>query len=420
VTTYRGRDKYSALYRLLENAETENRPVTRDFIAKETGYAPGTVGAYIRNRLKNVFLYATTSGGYRVDGVAGMSYESFAYHMSQKSHAPGAEAGSLDRLLALRSIEALYAALAAYNNPLSVYRAETFCILACNAWELLLKARIIDTASNDHAILRKDGKTISFTKAIQLIYGSTDDPVRRNLERLNELRDQAVHLLVPEIQNTLSRLFQAAVFNYLRTIDAFGYPNPHARQLPGLLSLVSDAVDADVGAIESHYGKLTAKRIVTFLDRVSKEEDYLGSAAFAIPVNYHVILSKNEQEGDMRVSLGPDGVSAMVIEVAKDHNKTHPHRQKDVIELLNARLEKFGRSERWNNHSFQGMLLKEGIRKPHETPFYHHIERPETHTYSDRLVDFIENKQSQNQRYIELCHEVWSKKLAERRLSPHP
>jgi len=61
---------------------------------------------------------------------------------------------------------AVIAALEVYNKPAFRYREETFALLAINAWELLLKARLLKDAGNDPTAIRvyeprrtKSGKT---------------------------------------------------------------------------------------------------------------------------------------------------------------------------------------------------------------------------------------------------------------------
>jgi hypothetical protein len=49
---------------------------------------------------------------------------------------------------------ALTAAVEIYNKPAFRYREETFALLAINAWELLLKARILKDAGNDLRAIR--------------------------------------------------------------------------------------------------------------------------------------------------------------------------------------------------------------------------------------------------------------------------
>ena len=47
-----------------------------------------------------------------------------------------------------KSIDAIIAAIEVYNKPSFSYREEAFSILTVNAWELLLKARILQLDRN--------------------------------------------------------------------------------------------------------------------------------------------------------------------------------------------------------------------------------------------------------------------------------
>lgn len=64
-----------------------------------------------------------------------------------------------------KSIAACCAAIEIYNKPVVPHREETFAILLVAAWELLLKARLIQEGGNQlkaiyemEVVRRKDGK----------------------------------------------------------------------------------------------------------------------------------------------------------------------------------------------------------------------------------------------------------------------
>jgi hypothetical protein len=48
---------------------------------------------------------------------------------------------------------ALISAIEIYNKPTFAYREETFAILALNAWELLLKAKLLEIKENKSSCL---------------------------------------------------------------------------------------------------------------------------------------------------------------------------------------------------------------------------------------------------------------------------
>lgn len=116
---------------------------------------------------------------------------------------------------------ALISSIEVYNKPTFAYREETFAILALNAWELLLKAKLLSVNDNDPRCLyvrfapkTKAGKpsmklqvrrnrtknvmTIGLEACIkELDKNGTSVPaaVRANLDALTEIRDNAIHYL---------------------------------------------------------------------------------------------------------------------------------------------------------------------------------------------------------------------------------
>lgn len=146
-----------------------------------------------------------------------------------------------------KSIDAMLAAIEIYNKPTFSYREEAFSILAINAWELLLKARILQVDDNrmssiieyEHRQLQ-DGSTsikryrkksrsgnhvsIGLFKAFDRLvnnYGDTvDSKVRQNLEALIEIRDNAVHFMNKDLdlRKKIHEISTACLKNYLNTI----------------------------------------------------------------------------------------------------------------------------------------------------------------------------------------------------------
>ncbi|WP_223955216.1 DUF3644 domain-containing protein [Aeromonas caviae] len=47
-----------------------------------------------------------------------------------------------------KSVAAMLSAIEIYNKPDFRYREETFSVLCINSWELLLKAKVLNLASN--------------------------------------------------------------------------------------------------------------------------------------------------------------------------------------------------------------------------------------------------------------------------------
>ncbi len=116
-----------------------------------------------------------------------------------------------------KSVHAALSAIEIYNKPDFKYREESFSILMVNAWELLLKARILQLNNNilksiyivDPNKKRKDGKpyknpkyktsrsgnflTIDVTNAMKQL--DLPERLQENLGLLIEIRDNAIHFM---------------------------------------------------------------------------------------------------------------------------------------------------------------------------------------------------------------------------------
>jgi len=116
-----------------------------------------------------------------------------------------------------KSVHAALSAIEIYNKPDFKYREESFSILMVNAWELLLKARILQRNKNklesiyiiDPNKTRKDGTpykkpkfktsrsgnylTIDVTNAMKEL--KLPERLKENLGLLIEIRDNAIHFM---------------------------------------------------------------------------------------------------------------------------------------------------------------------------------------------------------------------------------
>ena len=177
MAKYKSRDSYKRLYDVLVEIERTNKKASIKEIAEKTSYKSGSLGAYVRNKLKNVYLYKESNNYYKVSGLASTPFESFAYYMSQKSHLVEDRDDSLFTSLRNRSLQAFYLALSVFNNPTLKYRIESFSILLYNEWELLLKARVIET-SGEKAIQKTGERTLSLLSVVAKVFPKKQDPIR--------------------------------------------------------------------------------------------------------------------------------------------------------------------------------------------------------------------------------------------------
>ena len=78
-----------------------------------------------------------------------------------------------------KSIEAFILGLEIYNKPTIRYRIEGFSFFICNAWELMLKAEMMN---RQESIYFKDSpdRTLSLEAVVKKIYSDVNTRVRLN------------------------------------------------------------------------------------------------------------------------------------------------------------------------------------------------------------------------------------------------
>src|SRR4051812_46000749 len=140
-------------------------------------------------------------------------------------------------------MEAYILALEMINSLSMKYRVENFLILLCNAWELILKSKLIFDNGNNNDIYypAKKGerrRTLSLRDCLVRIFPNEKDPIRRNIERIAELRDECVHLSISAVPKDVMSLFQASVVSYHRKLVDWFDMSIYDRVPLGMMTLV--------------------------------------------------------------------------------------------------------------------------------------------------------------------------------------
>jgi hypothetical protein len=132
------------------------------------------------------------------------------------------------------SIQAALSAIEIYKKPDFKYREQAFAILILNAWELLLKAKILSENHEDieSIYVIKDGQfktnrsrnpmTKEIIECMRIC--SMNDAVVKNLEQLIDIRDTAVHYYHDDALNYIIYILGVATLrNYQKLVkDWFG------------------------------------------------------------------------------------------------------------------------------------------------------------------------------------------------------
>lgn len=154
---------------------------------------------------------------------------------------------SHSKCLIEKSVSAAVSAIEVYNKPDFKYREETFAVLMMNAWELILKARIVQQNGNKISSIyvyeykqnkkgqkskkptvrynrSKNAMTIGTLKAVEILINlgnkEIDGACKENILVLQEIRDNAVHFKNNDsfLSNKVQEVGTASLRNYLNLI----------------------------------------------------------------------------------------------------------------------------------------------------------------------------------------------------------
>ncbi|PMG81091.1 hypothetical protein BCU84_00265 [Shewanella sp. 10N.286.51.B7] len=381
------KDKRSDLLAFFRDKEKNQQQFTYVEAAKATGYKVHSISKFVSENLKGKFIFQNKRPHWYSQGLLSVSDDDFFRITSQSTQAKVlTDDDKLYNKLVKRSLNAFTVALEVYNRPSLENRIEAFAIMMTNAWELLLKSQILKTKGFD-ALFEEGGKSIPIGEAINFKY-----PLRSadkdNLNQLVSLRNDAVHLLLPEIQPQLSRLFQTTVLLYQEEFSHQEGYAPLSDQSVGMLSLVIDGPEPDMALLKEEYGKRTADEVVKFLSRFTNLEQKHNSNRFAINMEYKLALTKNPGAGDLTFGTGPDGTHTVFVDRPKNLNKTHPFHEKAAIDEINKKQS----ISSITNYSFRAVVKKHKIKSKAE--FFDFTDRPR---YTESYIEwFVKNLSQQN------------------------
>ena len=199
--------------------------------------------------------------------------------------------------------EALLAAVEIYNKPTVEYREQTVAFLLVNAWEVLIKARIIQqNGGRIQAIYRRkrnsrrleysdDGEVLTIEIRGALKRSSLPEEVRSNILGLVRVRNQATHLgvLAPKLKQAILEFSTASVQNFVKT---YGNWFGESIEAPYLLPL------GFVGAAQSTVTTFPVRQrqLLEELSELAKSHDSVDSE-YSVVMQVRVELNRGLSGG---------------------------------------------------------------------------------------------------------------------------
>ena len=282
-----------------------------------------------------------------------------------------------------KSEEAYLMAIEIINKPTINYRTEGFCFFICNAWELLLKAYLINKTKNINTINYKDdsNRTIGLDECIEKVFTSTTDKVKNNISFIRTIRNKATHLILPEYDYTLSPAFQRCLTNFNRFFKK-QFPNYNLNEkITPYIALVNPGSNNDVSSL------ILNPTNMLVLDKLKQElesDESLGQTL-------RLVATKKESEADIKYKIVKNSKNAAtVINVPKDIEKTHPYTTTEIVKKIKETLElTLGADHGFTSNKFQDICKRKGIKSNQDYCYQFEYSKNRIYKYSDITIEYV-------------------------------
>ncbi len=239
------------------------------------------------------------------------------------------------KALLRKAISACVAAIEVYNKPVMPHRDETFAMLAVNAWELLLKARLVKEAGNKLQAIQvlvpvtgKDGKptkrlrveknrsgnpkTISLVEAMRRVAALPKQRLEKacaaNILSLMEIRDNAVHFLNhdPEMARRTHEAGTACIRNFVAAAGEW-FDEDLSEHRFMILPLSFETVTGPAIAVPARRSRQAAN-LMAYLDRTGDSYPVTPGNRYAasVKVETRIVGARNLDAIAVRLTSGAD------------------------------------------------------------------------------------------------------------------
>lgn len=289
-----------------------------------------------------------------------------------------------------KSKEAFVMAIEIYNKPTIKYRVEGFSFFICNAWELMLKAYLLkrDGASSIY-YKNNPERTITLENCLQKVITNEKAPLRRNLEKIIELRNTSTHFITEEYEMVYIPLFQACILNFVDKMQEY-HDVDMTKVIPqNFLTLAVSMKALDESVIRAKYPEEIANKIVA----TNKQLEPLiaeNNQSFAIRIEHlhYITKDKNQATSFVHVDKNADA-GVKIIKELKDPNNTHKYTMKTAIKEITRRLQSDGIEFSMNQYVFDLFNKVYGIKQNEKYCYVHKQYAQSSYTYSSQAIDLI-------------------------------
>jgi Protein of unknown function (DUF3644). len=305
----------------------------------------------------------------------------------------------IEERLTDKSKEAFLLAIEIYNKPTIRYRVEGFAMFICNAWELMLKAKLINDGKSIY-YSDKPERTLGLSDVLRIIYTDKNQPLRVNLEKILDLRNTSTHFITEDYETIYVPLFQACVINYVNEIKRFHNVDITQYIPQNFLTLSAKIEDLTENDIKLKYDAKTAERLLFTKNDIDITSDFEPSEKFAILVKHEMAITRSRNKADFTIAIDNNSKNkAAIIKDFKNPNDTHPYTfnnlQKDIARRIKNNKIPFEYNVGdkcktiFSTHCLTLFIRFYDLKNNSKYAYKHIFGTNETYTYSQQTAEFI-------------------------------
>lgn len=292
-----------------------------------------------------------------------------------------------------KSIEAFILGLEIYNKPTIKYRIEGFSFFICNAWELMLKAELLN---RQIPIYYKDNKsrTLSLENVVKKIYSDSNTRIRLNLEKIIELRNISTHYITEDYELKYAPLFQACVINFTNELLRFHNQDITQHIAQNFLTISASYEPLSNEEIRIKYPAEIAEKFIQQANEIDILSNEYNSDKFSIGIKQNLFITKKKKEANFTVAICKESENKVaIIKDPKDPSQTHKYSYANVITVVEERLKKqnikLNYKKSFNQYVLNLIIDFYKIKDEPKYAYCHKIGNSTHYTYSEQFIEFI-------------------------------
>lgn len=238
-----------------------------------------------------------------------------------------------------KSIDSFLLALEVFNKPTINYRLEGCVFFLCNAWELLLKAKLLSDKQSIYypeKSTKKPKRTLSISDCASKVMTNEKDPIRINLSVITSLRNTATHYIVPEYEAQYIPFLAYNVRAYSQKIYEYFGINTSDYIKTDFISLFTSSKHYQPTNILGKYGHNISKMYETKKDIIANTYSENPKAEIALNVQVNLVRVSKESLADVKyyVSNDPNDPHATNINKSTDKSSLYLLTHNKLVEQI--------------------------------------------------------------------------------------